>query len=368
MVYGTDFNGDLVTLAAVDHPLLASSPGEAITIPLSTVPVRQLVFTIFGTPRLASSSLENMAVANAVHYIGGIRLLSQRTISCPAADGFEATPVETTARLSVYNASSKGFVQRFCAAVSDPADPMNTRGEWGPTDSTHLVRRVPQYPGAFVEFMYVLSGLSWSEAYEMAGDLRAVMDSVVRKHNLPVQAITVFRVSDTSSLKTAKVLFSIQLKTKLAQAHAVASFINGGDSYVSRELVDLFGSKYPTLTDFRLSNFPLVIQSRMPTWLRVLIWIGVVLCVGAATVLVIKYRVALWRMIDDVVNGYRERRRRDVCDEMGIPYNMTYLPKKSEANGEAMSFETPYGEIHLVPPVVRPKDQDYDGYIQAVSM
>ena len=106
----------------------------------------------------------------------------------------------------------------------------------------------------------------------------------------------------------------------------------------------------------------------MPTWLRVLIWIGVVLCVGAATVLVIKYRVALWRMINDVVNGYRERRRRDVCDEMGIPYNMTYLPKKSEANGEAMSFETPYGEIHLVPPVVRPKDQDYDGYIQAVSM
>ena len=74
-----------------------------------------------------------------------------------------------------------------------------------------------------------------------------------------------------------------------------------------------------------------------------------------------------------VMEAYRVRRRRRVCEELGVPMNMTYLPKKNTANRDAISFETPYGYIHLVTPLITAKqdkdaEQEMEGFCQAVRI
>ena len=82
-------------------------------------------------------------------------------------------------------------------------------------------------------------------------------------------------------------------------------------------------------------------------------------------VLVIMYRRQLLHGYHELAHNYRQNRRKEVYESLGIPADMYFLP--NEGGGE-MSFETPYGDIHLVTPVVKPKKRIYsESFVQALQ-
>lgn len=270
----------------------------------------------------------------------------------------------------MYSTEQKGYETRICLAQPDPQSPLETIAVWGAIDAAHVVARQPPFPHAFVEFFYTLTGLSWAQAQgDMAADLHAVIVSVLQQQHIPVTSVTVFAVRDSSSAKSAQVNFSVQLRVPRGKVRSVRAFVVKGDAVVSGELAARYASKYPMLSSFRLGGIPVVVVSALPVGLRVLVWSVLVLVVGCVGTLCVLYRRAIGRSVVWVMEEYRNGRRRRQGEEMGIPLNMTYLPKENTVNRDAMSFETPYGDIHLVTPLITVKnDQEMEGFCQAAAI
>lgn len=60
----------------------------------------------------------------------------------------------------------------------------------------------------------------------------------------------------------------------------------------------------------------MVKESALPTGLRVLVWCVVVLVCGGVTVVCVVYRKEIRRGVVTVMEAYRMRRRRRVCEEL----------------------------------------------------
>ena len=92
--------------------------------------------------------------------------------------------------------------------------------------------------------------------------------------------------------------------------------------------------------------------------------IGVsILFVLVVALLVYRHRVRIWKWIHSVVDGYRERRRRQVFEELDLVYGMYYKAKEKEG---IQSFETPYGDIYMVKPLVESSQPVYpETFVQA---
>ena len=109
----------------------------------------------------------------------------------------------------------------------------------------------------------------------------------------------------------------------------------------------------------------MIVVAPKTLWEKILI-VGVPSIVAVTlVVLLIVYRRPLLHGYHEVAHNYRQNRRKEVYESLGIPADMYFLPK--EGGGE-MSFETPYGDIHLVTPIVKPKKRVYsESFVQALQ-
>ena len=71
------------------------------------------------------------------------------------------------------------------------------------------------------------------------------------------------------------------------------------------------------------------------------------------------YRRPIRRWYCRATSAYRERRRQVVFEEYNIPYNMYYEPAEIKNKTTLRSFETPYGEMYLVEPLIQQTNVEY---------
>lgn len=122
-------------------------------------------------------------------------------------------------------------------------------------------------------------------------------------------------------------------------------------------------SNYAHVTSLSLRYPPMVVKPHLTTLERLLVTGVSILCVAAITLLLYRYRVPIGKWVHRVVGGYREKRRRQVFEDLDLVYGMYY--KAREKDG-IQSFETPYGDIYMVKPLVGSSQPVYpESFVQA---
>ena len=107
----------------------------------------------------------------------------------------------------------------------------------------------------------------------------------------------------------------------------------------------------------------MIVKPHLTALERVLV-IGLsLLSVVIVLLLLYRYREPIWRWIHSVVDGYREKRRRQVFEDLDLTYGMYYKAKEKDG---VQSFETPYGDIYFVKPLVESSQPVYpESFVQA---
>ena len=110
----------------------------------------------------------------------------------------------------------------------------------------------------------------------------------------------------------------------------------------------------------------MIVKPHLTTLERVLVTVASVLCVAVVAFLLYRYRVPIRKWIHAVVGGYREKRRRQIFEDLDLVYGMYYKAKEKDG---VQSFETPYGDIYVVKPLVESSKPEYpETFVQAWSV
>ena len=153
------------------------------------------------------------------------------------------------------------------------------------------------------------------------------------------------------------------MDTKASLAKTIARRISSLPAPLLQLLNQMDSESYKSVESIELRFNPVIVVAPKTLFEKIMI-VGVPSAVGVTLViLIIVYRRPLLHGYYQVVLNYRQSRRKEVYESMGIPIDMYFLPK--EGAGE-VNFETPYGDIHLVTPLVKTKKRIYsESFVQA---
>lgn len=359
MITGTTISGNQVTLGGKHHPQLWSHLREELIIPIdSSYLLRDITLTVYGSDY----------IGNTAHYYGAIKLFSYYQAYCEKDGSFKQTAVNDYALMSINDENEKGFGIRVCQKVVNETNPLVVTGEWDPANY-FVVKKVPHRGYSFIEFVMIMSNVNKEVSYLFTPfDLEEVYTWIFSEEKVDVFGIRVYRISDGSSNYKSTFTFFVQVITKSKQSQKAKMAISNSPLVVASQLAKLYPEHYSTSLDIVLNGDPVIIDRPKDTWVIVLQICSISIIVLIIIVLLWIYRKALWNGYKRISNEYRMRRRKVVFDEYDLPYNMSYDPKEITSESTLLSFETPYGDIHLVQPLIHSVEKKYNGFIVAEEL
>lgn len=270
--------------------------------------------------------------------------------------------------VSINGGNEKGFAVRVCQKVVNETNPLVVAGEWDPA-TFFVVKKVPYRGFSFVEFVMIISNVNKEVSYLFTPlDLEEVYTWIFSEEKVEVFGISVYRISDGSSNYKSTFTYFIQVITKSKLSQKAKMAISNSPLVVESQLAKSHPERYSTSLDVILNGDPVIIVRPKDTWIIVLQICAISIIVLTIIVLVWIYRKPLRNGYKRVSNGYRMRRRKVVFDEYDLPYNMSYDPKEITSETTLLSFETPYGDIHLVKPLIQPVEKKNNGFIVAEEL
>lgn len=290
-----------------------------------------------------------------------MKLLARVEAACPAEDGFPATRASVTALLPVRNDTHTGFLQRRCAERPDATIPAVRDAAWDAVDDAHVVRSAPTYGEAFVRLALRVLQLPLAALPLARDDLPELLRCALEAARVDVRRVALFAAADRSSPFLADFLFSFQVETAAASGERVVAALRAQEEALRAQLLAL-RTVYHTVTLCAIEGTPVILVAPLPLWQRVLRAVGWAALLLALAAVLWKFRKNIAGVYRKSTRWYRQRRRAEVMEEMGYPLDLYFIPKPSPANPKGISFETPYGDIHLVEaiaPKIEPMDQVY---------
>ena len=179
--------------------------------------------------------------------------------------------------------------------------------------------------------------------------------------------VAVFDIRDDStpleSIFTINVHISIQSK----YAESIADHIKSNYQNLLLAMRIVSGGRYKDVDSIRLSYDPVVINHPKEKWEVVLQVVVVCLVAGLLITLIWVKRKNIASVYHRLTSQYRHRRRVAVLEELGLPVDMTYIPRDT-GNPDVQLFETPYGNICLVKPLVPSIPRLEGNFVEASSI
>lgn len=280
-------------------------------------------------------------------------MLSAYQAFCLKEAPFKQTAVDDYTAVNVFNDQEKGFILRYCRKVVNETNPLEIQGVWDPEDRW-VVNRLPNRGNAFNEFQLILSGVNVRTGFLfLPKDLEELYSWIFEEDHVQVDAIHVYRVEDSSSDSQSIVTVFIQICSKAKLAKTIRKIISDTPLVIENKLVALHPSHYVNSITIAINGEPTIIIKPKEKWESIL-EICIILLVASFVILLCWiYRKALSKWYRRVTRMYRMKRRQVVFEEFDLPVNMYYDPKEIKNDTTYLSFETPYGDIHLVKPLVQ---------------
>ena len=295
-----------------------------------------------------------------MHYFGAITLQSEIEAYCSKQPPFKQTRVNEFAMAMINTDIEKGFSTRLCKKVLNDTNPLVVKGEWE-SEEKRVVKKNPDRGYVFNEFVLILHGVNAETGVtDLPNDIETLYSWIFEEERVGVDGIKVFRVEDSAYGSESTITLFMQIQSEQKLAKRVQKIIMNTVLVVDHELVKQFPQRYSSTIEVLLNGEPNIIVRRKDKWeviVEVVIGVGVLSIVTAVGWC---YRRPIRRWYCRTTSEYRERRRQVVFDEYNIPYNMYYEPAEIKNKTTLRSFETPYGEMYLVEPLIQHTSVEYD--------
>lgn len=270
--------------------------------------------------------------------------------------------------MNIVSEIEKGYCIRYCNKRVNDTNPLIIYGIWS-SEQKQIVKKVPNRGYAFVEFMLIFHGINVDVGYILTPEyLESLYEWIFEQEKLQRVEIQVYRIEDRSKPYDSTFNYFLQVKCHTKQANTIKNIISTTIPVVISELISLHPTVYPSTLDIILNGNPTIIIKPKELWeiiLEISIWVVVI---SSICIILWIYRKEIKKWYNRVSNAYRMRRRQAVFEEFGLPINMYYNPKESELETTIASFETPYGDIHLVKPLIQPKQKEKCDFIIAEDL
>ena len=272
---------------------------------------------------------------------------------------FKQTRVNEYAIAVINTQTEKGFSTRFCKRTVNDTNPLLVTGEWQ-SEEKRIVMRKPNRGYVFNEFILILHGVNADTAFiDLPGDIEYLYTWIFEEEKVNVENIKVYRVEDSTygSISTITLFVQIQSGQKLAKR--VQKIIINTVLVIDHELVKQFPQRYSNTIEVLLNGNPVIIIRSKETW-EIIVEVSIVIVTLSLVIaLCLYYRKPIRKWYLRGITAYRERRRMVVFEEYNIPCNMYYEPTEIRNNTTLRSFETPYGEMYLVEPLIQKAKVEY---------
>ena len=359
IIWGKTTSEKSILLGERNHPRLWKQDDTKLVIPLDSMQlVTEVTLTVYNTD----------FEGNFAHYYGAVELLSQLKPFCIKDPPFKQTLADEYAIASVSSHEEKGYVIRYCYKMTNDTNPLDVFGKWDPP-IRHTVSKIPNRGYAFNEFVLFISGMNVDTGILYSPyDLEEVYQWIFEMEKVDVKSIRVFRIEDGSSGSTARINVFIQVTSKVRVADQIQRIVDNTPVVVLNKLIELDSRRYPTSISVVLNGRSTIITRPKETWEIVVECVCIVGTLGLLSLVMWVYRKAISNGYKRVCNAYRMRRRQVVFEEYGLPYDMWFNPIEIANETTLKSFETPYGEIHLVEPLVTCSEKKLEGFVVAEEL
>lgn len=179
--------------------------------------------------------------------------------------------------------------------------------------------------------------------------------------------VSVFDIRDDSTPLESIFTIYIQIGIRSKYADSIADHIKHNSQNLLLAMRIVSDGRYKDVDSMELSYDPIVINHPKEKW-EVILQVAVVcLVVGLLVALIWVKRKNIASVYHRLTSQYRHERRVAVLEELGFPVDMTYIPRET-GDPDVRLFETPYGNICLVKPLVSSIPRLEGNFVEAYSI
>lgn len=249
--------------------------------------------------------------------------------------------------------------------MKNDTNPLVVFGAWD-KPINRVVKKIPNRGSVLIEAVLILRRINKDTGIVYTPfDLEEIYQWIFMMEKVDVTGVHVYRVEDNIHSSVSSVNLFLQITSKVRHANQIQKILMDTPVVVLSKLVELYPQRYTNTMLFSINGNPTVITRPKEKWEMIVEATAVLLTIGCFVIVFYIYRKALQKWYHKVSGSYRMKRRQVVCDEYSIPYNMWFNPKEVKNDTTVKSFDTAYGEIHLVDPLLHPSEETHDGFIVA---